>query len=311
MTENGQQKKKKNKVSPIYVIVVCILCAVMAFSAYKIISISTEYSEGAAEYNEIADSYVGDYYTVAFPVRDKTPPASTDTSPTDTEDSSASSGEDGVTDTPDSDTQAATEAQTEAPKPENNVIVIPKVNVEKLKQKNSDFVGWLYLDGTILNYPVAQGEDNDYYLDHTFYGKENINGCLFVDYRLDLEADNYNTLFYGHNMKSGEMFALLKKYAKQSYYDKHKYMIYVTEDGSPCIIEIFSAYTISATSDSWKIDFEGEEDYAEWLDTIVENSQIKCEVVPTVADRVVTLTTCTFVYDDARFVVHGIITPLS
>lgn len=198
---------------------------------------------------------------------------------------------------------------TEPPEEDEEYIVVPSVNFKYLEYKNPDFTGWIYLDGTILNYPVVQGKDNDYYLDHTFYGKENSNGCIFIDYRLDLEKDNYNTVFYGHNMKTGAMFALLKKYARQEYYDSHKYIVYVTEEG-PYIISVFSAYTVSVESDSWKMDFKDDAEYAAWLEKISDASEIKTGITPTTSDRVVTLSTCTFVFEDARFVVHGIIEPL-
>ena len=242
---------------------------------------------------------------------------STTSSPDTTSDPDTTTTPDTTPDT--TEPEATTPEQTTAPdttppstdsdEEKDEYIVVPSVNINYLEYKNPDFTGWIYLDKTILNYPVVQGKDNEYYLDHTFYGVENSNGCIFIDYRLDLEADNYNTIFYGHNMKTGAMFALLKKYARQDYFEAHKYIVYVTEDG-PYLISVFSAYTVSVESDSWKIDFTDEEDYAAWLEKVSDASEIDTGITPTTNDRVVTLSTCTFVFEDARFVVHGIIEPL-
>ncbi len=311
----GKSNKNKRVRNIIYYAVICVLSAVMLFSLYKVITISAEYRAGEEEYENIADSFVEDYQTYAIPNKKKPVDTSADASAgnkeegnTDSQQSGADSGTGEAADTLPPDVPAP-ETEADDGSDDDEIVIVPSVNISYLKYKNPDFTGWLYLDGTVLNYPVVQGEDNDYYLDHTFYGQENANGCLFIDYRLDLSADNYNTIFYGHNMKTGVMFALLKKYAQQSYYNSHKYMIYVTEDG-PYLISVFSAYTVSAKSDSWRIDFTGEADYERWLDSVCDASEINTGITPTTDDRVVTLTTCTFVYDNARFVVHGIIEPL-
>ena len=188
-------------------------------------------------------------------------------------------------------------------------IVIPSVNSEYLERINQDYCGWLYVDGTVINYPVVQCEDNEYYLDHTFYRKENANGCLFIDYRNNRDGDNYNMLIYGHAMKTGAMFGTLSRYAWPDFYEKNKNIIYVTDEGA-YLITIFSAYTVDTDSDAWRISFSGDDDYAEWLSSIKAASEVKNPIRPTINDRIVTLTTCSFKFDDARFVAHGIIEPL-
>jgi sortase B len=110
-------------------------------------------------------------------------------------------------------------------------------------------------------------------------------------------------------MKSGAMFAILRMYVWYDFYYSHKYITYVTEDG-PYLITVFSAYNVSEVSDAWKIDFANDEEYAAWLKKVKAASQVPTDLTPTVDDRVVTLTTCSFVFDNARMVVHGVIEPL-
>ncbi len=300
-----KQKTQKNvTASALRVVLIAVLSFVMVFSIYKIVQILTEYEKGTQEYNDIASSFVEQLHTYKIP-QSTEPPVSDDG--TGESDTSAGASE---PDTEAEATDTAAVADTaEISEPQEEVLVVPSVNISYLEYKNEDFVGWLYLDGTALNYPVTQGEDNEYYLSHTFYGVENKAGCIFKDCRNDPEADDYNTIFYGHNMKNGTMFALLKKYARQDYFNEHKYIVYVTEDG-PYVIKVFSAYTASVDADAWKINFDSEDEYARWLDGITEKSEINCGIDASVSDRVVTLSTCSFVFDNARFVVHGIIEPL-
>lgn len=302
-SEKNEKKRRRRAGTYLYLVFIVVLVSVMLFSAFKIISISLDYSQGESEYKDIAESFVVEYNTISIPKKDNAL-TSADTSEQTSEPESADTSDLTMEDTDISpDTSAP---NTEA---EDDVLVIPSINSQYLKSVNPDYKGWLYIDGIVINYPVVQCADNDYYLDHTFYGQKNPNGCLFIDYRLDLESDNYNTLIYGHAMKTGAMFGLLLRYQWPGFFEENQHIVYVTEDG-PYLITVFSAYTVSTDSDAWRIRFEDDEDYGAWLRSIKSQSNVRCSVTPTTSDRIVTLTTCSFKFDDARFVVHGIIEPL-
>ena len=303
-SENKEKKRRRRAGKYLYLALVFVLASVMLFSAYKIISISLDYSQGESEYKDIAESFVVDYGTVTIPKKDNPDTAPNDTSEHTSETESADTAEATV-----EDTDLATDTLAPDTEAEDDVLVIPNINAEYLKSVNPDYKGWLYIDGIVINYPVVQCDNNDYYLDHTFYGQKNPNGCLFIDYRLDLDADNYNTLIYGHAMKTGAMFGLLLRYQWPGFFEENQHIVYVTEQG-PYLITVFSAYTVSTDSDAWRIRFDDEDDYGAWLRSIKSQSNVRCSVTPTTSDRIVTLTTCSFKFDNARFVVHGIIEPL-
>lgn len=303
-----RKPRKKRKLSrTVYLSLIIILSSVMLFSLYKVIDIMLQYRAGDSEYEDIANELVVEYETFVIPSpsapEDTVVHIDTEAPPVDTTPETSSPVE--------SETETETEEQQKEPTPlKESVIVVPKIDTAALKEKNPDFAGWIYLHDTVMNYPVAQAEDNDYYLDHTFYGQKNINGCIFIDYRIDLDRDdNKNLIFYGHHMNSGAMFAILRRYVWYDFYYSHKYIVYVTEEG-PYLITVFSAYNVSVASDAWQTEFSSDEEYAQWLKKIKSASEVPTSLTPTVNDKIATLTTCSFSQKNARIVVHGVIEPL-
>ena len=120
-------------------------------------------------------------------------------------------------------------------------IVLPSVDFEALRENGPDIIGWLSLPDTVLNYPVTQTDNNEYYLNHLYDGTYNKVGCLFADYENQAGFSDRNTIVYGHNMRDGSMFALLNRYDEQSYFDTHRQMYLVTPKGG-YVMEIFAAF---------------------------------------------------------------------
>ena len=108
---------------------------------------------------------------------------------------------------------------------EEEVVEAPQILSEyaAIYQENQDFIGWITIPDTIIDYPVMQSKnDEDYYLNRTFSGEEDKNGTLFIDSRNDIIKRSTNIIVYGHNMKSNAMFGSLKKYLDESYWKAHK-----------------------------------------------------------------------------------------
>ncbi len=101
---------------------------------------------------------------------------------------------------------------------------------EKLTAEYPDTVGWLYCEGTPINYPVVQSKDNLRYLRRLPDGRYNAAGSLFADYRCKEVAASGNYIIYGHNMKNGSMFGTLVRYKSQNYYDEHPTLYYLTPE---------------------------------------------------------------------------------
>ena len=180
------------------------------------------------------------------------------------------------------------------------------VDWKALKKVNSDVQGWLYQKGTVINYPVVQGTDNDTYL-HTRFDKQwSGGGTLFVDCRMEKDFKGFNSIIYGHHMKDGSMFRSIRGYTKEDgYYDKHKTLELATPHGNYHLV-VFSAFITKATDENtYKMTYDGDEKQA-YIDRAWERSELpvtKDSVDVTKNDRLVTLSTCAYDYEEARYIV--------
>lgn len=150
---------------------------------------------------------------------------------------------------------------------------------------------------------IAQAKDNDYYLRRLLDGTEASGGTLFMDFRNNKDLSDWNTVIYGHNMKNGTMFATLLDYRRPGYYDKHPVMyLYTLEQRYK--IELIAGYTTSVNDLIYSIPAT-KESRDEILDHARMVSSFISDVTVEDGDRLVTLSTCSYVYDDARYVVIG------
>jgi len=182
----------------------------------------------------------------------------------------------------------------------------PQVDFDALKAINDDVVAWIYLDGTQVNYPVVLGPDNEYYLNRLYNGKGNGAGSIFMDFRNNGKFTDRNSILYGHRMNNGTMFADISKYSNREFFDSHPYVLIVTPDAK-FKAEVFSAYVANTTYNSWNTVFDGDDIYLNWLESIRSRSYFERNVEFTPESRVLTLSTCTYEFEDARFVVHAVL----
>ena len=181
------------------------------------------------------------------------------------------------------------------------------VDFDSLQEQCSDIVGWIYSPDTVINYPITQCDDNMYYLHRLINGNYNSSGTLFIECLCPKGFAADNTIIYGHHMNDGSMFASLVNYAQQSYYEAHPVM-YISTPDKNYRLDIFAGYVTEATSDTYQINFENDEDYQEYLNLMKDQSKFSAEVNVSPDDKIVTLSTCTYDYDDARFVVQAKLT---
>ena len=180
-----------------------------------------------------------------------------------------------------------------------------EVDFKALREKNPDTVGWLYVGSCGISYPIVQGEDNDYYMNHTFEGTVNSSGAIIMDYRDDKYLKDWNTFIFGHNMKNGSMFGSLKKLLKdETLYDSDPY-IYVYLPGYIYRYKIFSYYKDKPDSKMyWTADTLQE--YRQYIRDALSLSVRDLGVETSEENNMVTLVTCSGSgAGKMRFFVHG------
>lgn len=198
------------------------------------------------------------------------------------------------------------------PNPDDNAsefdhsgIVWPQVDFEALKAVNEDIVGWIYLEGTEINYPVVRGDDNSYYLDKLYDGTVNGSGSIFLDFRNEPNFVDKNNILYGHSMKNGSMFTAIKRFKHQNYYDEHPYALLMTPEKN-YKIEFFSGYVANVEQDAWSYYFDNNEVFEQWLISSKSKSNFASDIVPNANDEILTLSTCTYEFENARYVLVGV-----
>ncbi|MBQ4354736.1 MAG: class B sortase [Clostridia bacterium] len=188
----------------------------------------------------------------------------------------------------------------------NEELVKMRAGLASLRQINEDLYGWISVEGTTINYPIVQGEDNDYYLDHAYTGDYLPNGSIFADYRNHTSiTKNYNTVLYGHNITSGAMFHDVTKFFKDEYFEGVYINVY-TDDGI-FIYEPFSVYETRYDYNYFKTGFTSAENFIAFAEQMRDNSSMKskADMTFTERDRILTLSTCTNGAYYARYALHA------
>ncbi len=179
------------------------------------------------------------------------------------------------------------------------------VQFDKLWEINEDVVAWIYQENTMINYPVAQAENNSYYLRRLLNGRYNIAGTIFMDYKNSPDFKDKNTIIYGHNMNNDSMFASVEYYKNQEYYDKHKTAFIIT----PCTaykVHFIAGYVSKAKGEQFGT-FEESEDFDKYIEDAARKSTFKSEYEYKKGDKIVTLATCVYDFRNARYVLLGVL----
>lgn len=176
-----------------------------------------------------------------------------------------------------------------------------RIDFEALRSVNEDVIGWLTLKDTVIDYPVVQGEDNDYYLHHLYTGEWNSLGTLFVDFRNKELFNDQISVIYGHSMLNGSMFFILERYKRQSFYEEHKEFVFETPDKS-YILEPIAGKVMDAKIPFLQFNFDSELEYEEYINEFIRTSTFRSEADFNRSDKTVMMIKCSADYEDARYV---------
>ena len=168
-----------------------------------------------------------------------------------------------------------------------------EIDFNKLKELNSDVVGWIKVNNTNVDYPVVKGRDNSFYLNHSLDKSYNAAGWPFVDYQTKLDGTDENIVIYGHNRQDGPMFGSLEDILKPEWYNNEEnlYITYTTEEGEE-LYQVFSIYNIKRELYYTTNNFTSDDEYVEFLNELESRSIVDFNVDLDKDDSILTLSTC-------------------
>ena len=177
------------------------------------------------------------------------------------------------------------------------------VDFSKLKKTNKDVIGWIKLNGTNINYPFVQTNNNKYYLTHSFDKTYNSAGWVFLDYRNN-GINNKNTIIYAHGRTDETMFGSLKKVLTKKWFNnKENHIIKISTETENTLWQIFSVYRIPTTNDYLQTEFNSDDEYQRFIDMLLKRSSYNFNSYVNEKDNIVTLSTC---YNNSdKLVVHA------
>jgi sortase B len=187
----------------------------------------------------------------------------------------------------------------------NNIL-----KVINLKNKNSEVVGWIQIENTIIDYPILQTTDNNYYLTHNYKKENSKYGSIFVKSECDIQDINSNIIIYGHNMKDEQMFNTLIKYKDKDFYDEHKEIKIATEQEESIytIVSVFKSRIFY--QDETNVfryynytKFENEENYNTFIENCKKIQLYDTGVSAEYGEQLITLITCEYSQENGRMVV--------
>jgi len=211
--------------------------------------------------------------------------------------------------------ESAEPEEAEKPeKPEVKSTPVPQVsqedlynlNLEALREVNRDVEGWILIPGTKISYPLMQAEDNEFYLSRTWDKTWNWLGSIYIECQNDPKLGDFNTIIYGHNLRNSSMFSSLKSYSSKRYWKEHP-SVYIAGENGVQRYDIFAAYEVDVEGHAYWLDIDEEETKDYFIKKSIEMSDIDTQITPSASDRIITLSTCTGMGHETRWIVQAVL----
>lgn len=176
---------------------------------------------------------------------------------------------------------------------------------EKLKGINSDYQFWVEVEGTNINYPVVQSQNNSFYLKKDFNKKNSSSGTIFMDSSNNFDLDK-NIVLYGHNMRNKTMFNNITKFKKRDFFNKNnKIKIKHDFNGAEYVYEVFSVYYTDNTFDYNTVEFTENYSFLDFINDVKAKSIYNKEMNIEEDDKILTLSTCSYEFKGAKTTIHA------
>lgn len=180
----------------------------------------------------------------------------------------------------------------------------PPVDFEALRAVNPDVVGWIRIPDTVIDYPIVYSGDNEKYLDTGFDGRSSSSGAIFLDCDSQTDMMGRHTLFYGHHMKNGSMFAELVNYKNEDYFKAHRDIYIYTPEREIHLLAAAALYT-DAGGDKRRTAFSGQKDFDAYVDEMTDGCSFR-ELPDGETERLYSLVTCSYEFGNARTILYAV-----
>ena len=178
------------------------------------------------------------------------------------------------------------------------------IDFEALRAVNPDTAAWLRIPGTEIDYPVVQTGDNEKYLNTDFEGNHSSAGAIFVDCDSDGDLLGLHTLFYGHHMKNGTMFAQLEKFKDESFFEEHREIILYLPDQELHLRTIAAVYGGDG-GEKRRTAFDSQEMFDQYIDNMTKACSFR-ELPPAGSRGLYSFVTCSYEFSNARTIVYAV-----
>lgn len=182
----------------------------------------------------------------------------------------------------------------------------PQVSMDfsDLREINPEIIGWISNEGTNIDYPIMQTDNNSYYLKHLYNGEYNDSGSIFMDYRCSADFSDKNTVLYGHHMRNSTMFGDLERYKDQEFFEDNPTITVFTPEGD-YLIELISGTIENGNREFIRLDLDNNEDFLAYVDELRSRSTFTSDVEVQEDDQIISMSTCTYDWNNARYMVVG------
>lgn len=176
---------------------------------------------------------------------------------------------------------------------------------EQFAAINNDYVGWIIIAGTKVNYPFVLGEDNVFYLNHNFQRRRLKHGAIFMDYRNQADFSDQHIVLYGHSMRDLSMFGVLDRYTSPSFFRNHQ-TIEIRLQDEIRTYRIFSTYQVDATHVRLSVPANNRNIQA-LFDLFLSRALYPTQTSVEGKDHILTLVSCTEDVNNGRIIVHAVL----
>lgn len=180
----------------------------------------------------------------------------------------------------------------------------PPIDFTALRQINQETIAWLTIPGTEIDYPIVQTDNNDTYLTTGFDKNASASGAIYLDCDSDGALTGKHSIFYGHHMRDGSMFAELVKFKKEDFFNSHREIILYTPQRELRLRTVAALYG-NADGEKRRTEFPSEEGFRQYIDEMTKNCAFR-ELPVNAPQRLYSFVTCSYEFPDARTIVYAV-----